>query len=146
MKFTLLIALTAALARAQKTNWANVQTLTIGEEIKVSLEAGASFRGDLQSVTEESLIMIAAGSQQTLPRAQIKKVATKGASHRGRNTLIGLGIGAGVGLGIGVGVDHGFGHRFGIGELLGTPIGAVIGTIIGAVWPTGTWHDVYRSK
>jgi hypothetical protein len=145
MKFTLLIALTAALASAQKTNWTNVQTLTIGEEIKASLESGSSFRGELQKVTDESLIMLAAGSQQTLPRAQIKKVATKGASHRGRNALIGLGIGAGAGFGTGTAVDHGWGN-FNIGKLLGTPIGAIIGTIIGAVWPTGTWHDVYRSK
>jgi hypothetical protein len=144
VKFALLIALTAALSSAQKTDWANAKGLTIGGETKVSLEGGASFRGQLQQVTDDSLIIAAAGSERSLPRTQIKEVAIKGNNHRGRNAVIGLGIGAVTGLGVGAGVDHGFGHRFGIGELLATPIGAILGTIIGAVWPTGTWHDVYR--
>lgn len=111
---------------------------------------GKSFRGQLQSTTDESLIMVAANSQQTLARPQIAKVATKGASHRGRNALIGLGIGAGSGLAIGAGSDASCGgHCFfgnNIGKEVLTPIGAIVGTIVGAVWPTGGWHDVYRSK
>jgi hypothetical protein len=148
MKFTLLIALTAALAAAQKTNWANVKTIPVGGEIRVSLEDGKSYRGQFQSVTDESLIMIAANSQETLAHAQIAKVATKGESHRLRNTLIGLGVGAGAGLGIGAGSDAGcsphcwFGND--IGKEVLTPLGALVGTIVGVAWPTGRWHEIYR--
>src|SRR5271170_5452615 len=106
MKFALLLLLAATAAIAQKTNWANVSALPVGGDIRVSLEGGKSYRGQLQSVTDESLIIVAASSQETLSRPQIKKVATKGDSHRLRNTLIGLGIGAGAGLGIGAGVDQ----------------------------------------
>jgi hypothetical protein len=150
MKLPLLIVLTAVLAAAQKTNWANVKSLPSGAEIRVSLENGKSYRGQLQSVTDDSLIVIAASSQETLARAQIKKIATKSAGHRLRNTLIGAGVGAGAGLGIGAGTDAGCSPHCFIGNNLGkevlTPIGLVIGAIVGVAWPTGLWHEIYRAK
>jgi hypothetical protein len=151
MKLTLLVVLAAAAAFAQRANWANVKNLPVGEEIRTSLEGGKSFRGQLQSVTDESLVILAANLQQSLPRAQVLKVATKGESHRKRNALIGLGLGAGAGLGIGAGADHSCAQNgcF-IGNNLGkevfTPLGALVGIIIGVAWPTGGWHEVYRSK
>lgn len=149
MKAMLLILVGAAMASAQKTDWANVKGLTIGREIRVSLE-GKSFRGQLQNVTDDSLVIVAASSQQTLARADIKKVSTKGESHRLRNTLIGLGIGAGAGLGIGAGSDAGCSPHCFLGNDLGkaifTPIGAIVGTVVGVAWPTGLWHDIYRVK
>ena len=147
MRFTLLLFAVTAFANE---NWASVKTLTVGGEIKVSASDGKSFRGQLQSVTDESLVMLAANTQQSLPRAQVLKIWTKGESHRKRNTLIGLGIGAGAGLGVGVGVDHQCGYSCFISNNLGkavfTPLGALIGTIIGVAWPTGCWHEIYRAK
>jgi hypothetical protein len=145
-----LLLLAFAVTAAADANWATVKSLTIGGEIKVSSVDGKSFRGQVQSVTDESLVILAANTQQSLPRAQVLKVSTKGESHRKRNAFIGLGIGAGAGLGIGAAVDgtcKGFciGPRD-IGKAVLTPLGALLGTIIGAVWPTGTWHDVYRAK
>jgi len=72
-KSMLLIVVTAAAAIAQKTDWTNVKGLTIGGDIRVSLE-GKSFRGQVQNVTDDSLILFAASSQQTLARSEIKKV------------------------------------------------------------------------
>lgn len=160
MRFALAILLAAEVIAAQsppppaassgKSDWANIQRLTTGEDIRVSMTDGKSFRGQLQSSTDDSLIILAANTQQTLARAQIARIATKHASHRARNTLIGLGVGAGTGLGLGAGVDHScspgcfISNNFGKEAL--TPIGAVIGAIVGVAWPTGRWHDVYRSK
>jgi hypothetical protein len=150
MRFMLLIAIGTGLAVAQP-NWATVKSLTVGGEIKVSATGGKSFRGQLQSVTEESLVVLAPNTQQSLARADVLKVSTKGESHRKRNTLIGLGVGAGAGLGVGAGIDHGCVPRGcffsdNIGKAVFTPLGALIGTIIGVAWPTGYWHEVYRSK
>jgi hypothetical protein len=147
----LALLLAFAVTAAADANWASVKSLTIGAEIKVSSADGKSFRGQLQSVNDESLVILAANTQQSVPRAQVSKVATKGESHRKRNTFIGLGVGAGAGLGIGAGLDHGCEPRGcfisnNIGKAIFTPLGALIGTIIGVAWPTGTWHDVYRSK
>jgi hypothetical protein len=154
MRLGFVMLLAAGIAGAQpspaNTDWANVKRLTAGEEIRVSMNDGKSFRGQLQSATDDSLIMVAASSQQTLARPQITKVATKGVSHRARNTLIGLGIGAGGGLAIGAGADSScaghcwFGNN--IGKQVLTPLGALVGTIVGVAWPTGGWHEVYRSK
>ena len=150
MRFMLSLAFASGLAVAQP-NWANVKGLTIGGEIKVSAAGGKSFRGQLQSVTDDSLVMLAANTQQSVPRAEVLRVSTKGESHRKRNTLIGLGVGAGTGFGIGAGIDHGCvpqGCFFSdnIGKAVFTPLGALIGTIIGVAWPTGTWHEIYHAK
>jgi len=149
-KLGLLIVLAAAVGMAQKNEWANVKGLPIGGEIRVALQGGKSYRGQVQNVTDESLIIVAASSQETLARAQIKRVSTKGDSHRMRNTLIGLGAGAGTGLAIGAGTDASCGGHCWFGNNIGkevlTPVGAIVGTLIGVAWPTGLWHDVYRSK
>jgi hypothetical protein len=157
MRFLLAILLAAGVLAAQtpaaptsspgKSDWANVKRLAAGEEIRVSMTDGKSFRGQLQSTTDESLIMVAASAQQTVARPKITKIATKGASHRTRNALIGLGVGAGAGLAIGAGTDqgnHGWFQNF--GKEVFTPLGALIGAIVGVAWPTGGWHEVYRVK
>lgn len=151
MRLGFVMLLAAGIAAAQpspaKTDWASVKRIAAGEEIRVSLSDGKSFRGQLQSTTEESLIMVAASSQQTLARPQITKIATKGASHRTRNALIGLGVGAGGGLGLGAVADHGDrGWLQNFGKEVFTPLGAIVGAIVGVAWPTGGWHEVYRSK
>jgi hypothetical protein len=153
MKFMLLLLFAAGTAAAQspKANWPNVQKIQIGQEIQVFLADGKSFRGPIQSVTGESLVVVAATSQQSLARAQILKVRIKGPSHRARNTLIGLALGTGSGLAIGAGLDHSVcNHCLLKGDNLAkevfTPLGAIVGTVIGVLWPTGGWHDVYRSK
>jgi hypothetical protein len=86
-------------------------------------------------------------SAETLGRAAIAKVSTKGRSHRGRNALIGLGIGAGAGLVTGA-VSHP-GCTF-VGKNAGkevlTPVGAIIGVTVGVLLPMGRWHDIYHAK
>lgn len=144
-----MLLLAAASVAAQKTNWANVQSLPVGGEIRVYMEGGKSFRGQVQNVTGDSLTVLAANSQQALARADVRKVSTRGESHRLRNTLIGLGVGAGAGLGIGAGTDaqcapHGCFLGNNIGKEVLTPLGALVGTIVGVAWPTGRWHEVYR--
>ena len=150
VRFALLVVLSAG-ASAADSNWTTVRTLTIGGEIRVSAAGGKSFRGQLQSVSDESLVVLAANTQQSLPRADVLRVSTKGESHRKRNTLIGFGVGAGAGLGIGAGMDHGCVPQGcfisnNLGKEVFTPLGALIGTIIGVAWPTGYWHEIYRAK
>lgn len=151
MRLILLIAFGGLLFGESKADWSNVKALAVGQEIRASMQDGKAYRGQVQSVTDDSLVMVAASSQETLDRAQVQKISTKGESHRGRNTLIGLGIGAGAGLGTGAIIDHSecnghcwFGNDY--GKAILTPLGAVVGTIIGVAWPTGRWRDVYKAK
>jgi hypothetical protein len=150
MRFVSLIVLTLGIAAAQQPEWDNVKRIAKDTEIRVSLfgsngSDGKSYRGQLQSATDDSLMMVAASSQETLARAQIKKVSTKKKGHRLRNTLIGAGVGVAAGAVIGVASNQDEGFLAIATEVL-TPVGAVLGAAIGAAIPTGGWHDVYRVK
>jgi hypothetical protein len=148
-----LVTMAAALAvsaTAQQAKpvaqWANLNRLENGSEIRVVLAGGKTLRGFLQSVSPDSLAINATTSQEALPRQDIKVVSLKRAGHRGRNTLIGLAIGAAGGLATGAAIDHGDHGWFpNFGKAVFTPIGAIIGTVVGVAVPTGGWRVVYRA-
>ena len=149
---TLLAATLAGTAAAQQAkpiaNWANLNRLVTGAEIRVTLANGKTLRGFMQRVTPESLAINSTTSQETLSRQDIRRVALKRPGHRGHNTLIGLAIGTGAGLAVGAGVDakSGPGRMFpDLGKAVFTPLGALIGTVVGVALPTGGWRDVYRA-
>lgn len=148
----LVAATLAATAAAQQAkpiaNWANLNQLIPGAEIRVTLADGKTLRGFMQRVTPESLAINATTSQEALSRQDIRRIALKRPGHRGRNTLIGLAIGAGGGLAAGLGRDSqaGPGDWFSdAGKEVLPPLGAVIGTVVGVALPTGGWRDVYRA-
>ena len=148
----LLAATLAATAAAQPAkpiaNWANLNQLVTGAEIRVTLANGKTLRGFMQRVTPESLAINATTSQETLPRQDIRRVDQKRPGHRGRNTLIGLAVGTGVGLAAGAVADSKSG-RYDMfpngGKVVLTPVGAIIGTVVGVALPTGGWREVYRA-
>src|SRR5450631_761343 len=99
----LLLAAVTVAAQPPITNWNDVKTLPPGTDIRVERSGAGPLRGQLQSATDESLVVDSGKGQEMFTRQQVTRVSVKGISHRGRNTLIGLGVGAGVGLGIGLG-------------------------------------------
>jgi hypothetical protein len=129
-------------------NWTNLNTLAAGSEVRVRVASGKDVRGFIQRVTPDSLLLNATTGQETLARADVRRVSLKKPGHRGRNTLIGLGIGAGAGLAAGAGIDaqsnssDWFPYA---GKAVFGPLGAILGTVIGVAWPTGGWHDIYRA-
>ena len=148
----LLAATLAATAAAQQakpiTNWANLNRLAPGAEIRLTLANGKTLRGFMQRVTPESLAINATTSQETLSRQDIRRVALKRPGHRGRNTLLGLAIGAGAGLAAGAGLDSqaSINDWFrNAGKAVFTPLGAILGTVVGVALPTGGWRTVYRA-
>src|SRR5277367_6105800 len=84
-----------------KSDWENLNKLTTGDEIRVTVVPRGRIRARFQRATNESLIVAIPGKEESLDRSSIASVAVKGESHRKRNALIGLGIGAGTGLAIG---------------------------------------------
>jgi hypothetical protein len=126
--------LAATLAAAQQAkpiaNWANLNQLVPGLEIRVTLATGRTLRGFMQRVTPESLAINATTSQETLSSQDIRRVALKRPGHRGRNTLIGLAIGTGAGLALGAGVDSKAGPGDWLpngGKEILSPLGALVG-------------------
>jgi hypothetical protein len=154
LRQSLLLAIMAAAlaesATAQQgkpiAQWANLNRLENGSEIRVVLAGGKTLRGFLQSVSPDSLAINATTSQEALSRQEIKLVSQKRPGHRGRNTLIGLGIGAAGGLATGAAIDHGDHGWFpNLGKAVFTPLGAIIGTVVGVAIPTGGWRVVYHA-
>jgi hypothetical protein len=148
----LLAATLAATVAAQQTkpiaNWANLNQLATGAEIRVTLANGKTLRGFMQRLTPESLAINATTSQETLSRQDIWRVALKRPGHRGRNTLIGLAIGTGAGFASGAGVDSHSGPGNWLpnaGKIVLAPLGAILGTVVGVALPTGGWREVYQA-
>ena len=148
----LLAATLAATAAAQQVkpiaDWANLNQLVTGAEIRVTLANGKALSGFMQRVTPDSLVINATTSQGALSRQELRRVALKRPGHRGRNTLIGLAIGTGTGFALGAGVDSKAGPGNCLpnaGKMVLTPLGALVGTVVGVALPTGGWRDVYRA-
>jgi hypothetical protein len=132
---------------AQSGDWATVQALAPGEQIKVALQNGDTIHGKFQSASETDLVVARAAGQKPLTRENVRSVSIKH-SHRGRHALIGAAIGAGAGLGLGASIDNDCtktsfvctGNR---GKAILTPAFALIGAGIGAALPSGGWQHVY---
>jgi len=138
----------AAPPSGRGADWDGLARLAPGAEVRIFLAGGKTVRGFLQRATGDSLAVNATTSQETLARPEIKRVQVRQAGHRGRNTLIGLGIGGATGLALGAAADRNSGSGWILGGNAGKAIlgsmGVIVGTVVGVAWPTGGWRDVYR--
>jgi len=137
----------AAPAQSPQPNWAAVQGLPVGTEVRVALNVGR-VQGWFQSANENALMIHADTGDRVVMRPEIVRVSIRRKGHRARNALIGLAAGAGVGAAIGaVAINRCTGFCIitkGQGAGVGAALFAVVGTLIGVVIPTGGWHEVYR--
>jgi hypothetical protein len=148
----LLLAPILAAQPKSKSDWENLNKLTTGDEIRVTIVPRGPIRARFQRATSEALIVATPGKEESLDRSSVVSVAVKGESHRKRNALIGLGIGAGAGLAIGAVADANdcksrnncLNILPNIGKEVLTPVGALLGVTVGALLPTGGWHEIYR--
>src|SRR3954454_20117607 len=138
----------AASGQTSRADWNVLSGLPAGTEIRVTLAGGKTLRGFFQKNDADSLAINATTSQETLARQDVKRVQSKRPGHRGRNTLIGLGVGAVGGFALGAGADHAATSNWlpNVGKIILTPLGAIIGTVVGVAIPTGGWREVYRAR
>ncbi len=143
-----LAMIAAAQQQTPDENWAKLNSLATGSEIRVVLVGRKTVRGFLLKASPDALAMNAATGQETLPRQEIARVQLKREGHRGRNTLIGLLVGAGGGLTAGAMIDSRTTDSWfpNVGKVVFTPLGAIIGTVVGVAIPTGGWREVYRVR
>jgi hypothetical protein len=146
-----MFVLMAALAAAQTkfTDWSTVKALATGASVRITT-GSRTVHGSVLRVTDDALVLGTGKSQEMFPQQEVKRVLLRGDSHRGRNSLIGLGVGAVTGVII-AGATHqdctsfcfDYGSRgedmAGAGILLGG-----IGAAVGALIPSRSWLEIYR--
>jgi hypothetical protein len=139
-------------APVSNIDWGAVQSLTVGDRIRVTTVDRKAIQGAFQTATDEGLAIGQSSGAQTLARTSIKSVSVKGRGHRMRHALIGLGVGAGGGLAAGAAFDTTCHPRAFFGCFAGpnfgkealTRLGAIVGFGIGAALPAGGWREIYR--
>jgi hypothetical protein len=141
-----LLALTAA-GQAPISNWDNLRMLAAGTEVRVVVGAANAVNGALESMTDTDVVILREGAgPQSFERTQIASVSVEKVGHRGRDTLIGLGVGLVAGVVAGLAIrgcqtdckPNQSPVGYGIG------IGAPLGAVVGVAWPTGGWRKVYQ--
>ena len=143
----------SAICGAQNPDWSNLKQLSPGQQVRVAINGGKSFKGEFHSVADDAVIINANGADQTLSRSTIRKVSSRSPGHRLRHAPIGAAVGAGVGLGTGAAFDNAdkcTSQSVGYctdhaGKAILTPVFGLIGAGVGALLPSGGWQEVYRS-
>jgi hypothetical protein len=138
-----LLAIPCAIAQQQPTpapagsNWSRIQALPAGTSLHLNGKPHTTCT--FASADNDSITCTKDHKPVTYPRAGITTIKL---AHRGRSTLVGLGIGAGAGAIVGFAAGTGgnntfFGPNFLRGAV--TAVGAVIGSVIGT--PIGYFTD-----
>jgi hypothetical protein len=114
------------------------------EVVDIKLKAVA---GNFTAFSDDAISVLAGKDQVSIARANVFSVKNREASHRKRNTLLGLAIGAAGGVAIGAikGATYGEEGETPVFLMVSTPIGAGIGGAVGALLPAGQ-VTVYRAK
>ncbi|HEV8413836.1 MAG TPA: hypothetical protein VGQ49_09600 [Bryobacteraceae bacterium] len=146
-----MLVLLGAIAPAQTnlTDWNTVKALATGASVRITT-GSRTVGGRVLRVTDDSLVLSAGKTQEMFPQNEVKRVLLRGDSHRGRNSLIGLGIGGAAGAVIGAAAHQDctgwcFFNTSRGADAAGGAIGlGGIGAIVGALIPSRSWFEVYR--
>jgi len=138
--------LAAAVPREDKRNWDNLKQLAPNQQVRIVLNDAKSYRGDFQSVSDGAVVVRVATGVQSFAKENVLRVSTNGASHPGRNALIGAVVGFGAGTAIVAAACASDDCRGAVAPILGATAGTPAGALVGFLIPTGGWHDVYRAR
>ena len=134
-------------AQAKLTDWSTVKALATGAEVRITT-GSRTVRGRVLRTTDESLVLGTGKSQEMFPRLEVKRVLLRGDSHRGRNSLIGLGAGVAAGLITGAAGHQDCGGWFctsrGEDMAAGGIVFGGIGAAVGALIPSRSWLEIYQ--
>ena len=136
-------------AQPNLTDWNTVKALATGADVRITI-GSHMVRGKILRTTDESLVLTFGKGQEMFTQQEVKRVLLRGDSHRGRNSLIGLGGGAAIGAVIGATTHKdctGFCILYtsrGTDTAAGAVVLGGIGAAIGALIPTRSWLEIYR--
>jgi hypothetical protein len=134
-------ALEAKKRKTDRADWDNLKQLGPGDDIRIVLKDGRVYRGKLQVLRDEEIVVSTGADDQTLARPSVSLLSSRRTSHRWRNALIGAGLGAGVTLPISYSQDP---HAQ--TAVQDAACIALVGAAVGALISKGAWQDVYRAR
>ena len=126
--------------------WEAVLGIRKKAEIRVET-ADKKLSGAMLRSSEDSISLVTRTGELSIPRTEVKRVFTRGGSHRARNAI----IGAAVGVAVGVTMNATLGELL-RNESSSDPAAAlitiptVVGTAVGAAMPSGGMKKIYDSK
>jgi len=137
-----------ALAQSNATDWNSVKALATGADVRIN-SGSRTVHGKVLRVSDENIVLALGKSQEMFAQREVLRVRLRGDSHRGRNSLIGLGVGAAAAV-----ITGAVGHRDcsdwifctsrGGDMAAGGIVFGGIGAAIGALIPSRSWLEVYR--
>ena len=125
----ILVGLLSIPGRAQGIpgRWEKVEALKLGPQITVELKNGDRIEGQFEELSPSGLLLRTRSSQAAIPRAEIRRITTRGHDPLTDGILLGAGIGGGImGVLFGLSEDHSA-----EGTVFMVLMGAGIGTLIG---------------
>jgi hypothetical protein len=132
------------------TNWDAVKALAPGTEIRIAPKGPGNVKGNVEAVTEDSILVQSGKRKQTVLRGDIAWISvriSRRKKHVVRSTTTGAIVGAGIGVGFGLLCSAAAGSD-GAVCYIAVPVGAGLyaglGAALGALRPAGEWHEVYR--
>lgn len=147
LRGALLLIPVAAFA-ADTQNWANLESLRVGDRIGIIQSDLKRVEGQYQGSTDAGLT-IHTDQNVTLPKDSVVRVYRRPHLSRKKRVLLGAAIGAGAGGAVGGGLANAsnnegfFGYNGAVGVTIGG--GAGVGAAIGAA-TGGGYHTVYQRK
>jgi hypothetical protein len=132
-----------------KDNWENVKALAPGTEVLVAPNQPRNVKGEIEAVTDDSIVVKNGKGQETFRRGEIDWISVR-VGRRKKHVLSGLKWGAVIGAGIGAAVTAICLASFGGDRecFLFIPGGALdaagLGALFGAITPGGEWREIYR--
>ena len=154
LSICILVLPCAALAQIDKTSWANLSGLQLGQSIQVVDSSSKKHTGTFMSISETAISFRVASGEQSIQQQDVRTVKLMTNKRRARNTLVGGAVGGGVGAGAGAiigAATHkgcasgafcldfiGEGGSAGIGAVVGFLGGTVTGGVVGALVPSHT--------
>ena len=105
----ILVGLLSIPGRAQGIpgRWEKVEALKLGPQITVELKNGDRIEGQFEELSPSGLLLRTRSSQAAIPRAEIRRITTRGHDPLTDGILLGAGIGGGImGVLFGLSEDH----------------------------------------
>lgn len=133
--FALVLTCTVGLRAQSMSDWDNVSKIARGSKVIVQLETGKSLRGNIESVSDSEITVLAKNQREIALKADVIRVFLLTDRKSSKSIILGSAVGAAVGVAGVVAIDS-TDDRSGVASeaYLLPAIGAGIGALVGSLF------------